>query len=122
MRPDRIRGIKISHESALNAAIEVIKVTITLATGTLVFSAQLLKEDVCISPVGKCWLFFSWVLLGCSIISGALAYARVPVMINEGKPNIKDGYFEWPGLIHHITFLGGVVVLGIAMTLILYTK
>ena len=78
------------ESKAVSAAVEVIKTTLALATGTLVFSAGLLKEDVEINCVAQHWLVASWFFLGVSIIAGAIAYSRIPVMINEDKPDIND--------------------------------
>lgn len=108
--------------AGVSAAVDVLKYTLTLATGSLVFSASLLKEDVVITCVGKYLLGVSWCCLGCSIVAGALAFSRVPVMIAEGNADINDKWFKWPGRIHHIAFLVGVLVLGSAMTLILFNK
>lgn len=107
---------------ALTAAVDVLKVTLTLATGTLVFSAGLLKENVTVSTASKYLLEFSWFALGVSVAAGALAYSRVPVMIGDGQPNIEDQRFKTPGMIHHIAFFLGVTALGVAMIVILSAK
>lgn len=93
-----------------------------IATGTLVFSAGLLKEDIQLGCAGKWLLGISWFCLGISIITGSVAQLRVPVMIAEDKPNIADKWFEPPGRIHHIAFVLGVVFLGAAMIAILSAK
>lgn len=107
---------------ALSAAVDVVKVTLALATGTLVFSAGLLRDNVKVSSAAKGLLVASWCSLGLSILAGALAYSRVPVMIADDKPDIHDKWFERPGQIHEVAFLVGVVALGIAMILILSAK
>jgi len=112
-----------SKESkALSAAVEAVKFSLALATGTLVFSAELLKEEVRIGPPAKVLLAASWCILGISIVAGVLAYLRVPVMISEDKPGIHDKWFEWPGRIHHVAFLLGVAILGLAMICILLDR
>jgi hypothetical protein len=113
---------KTKEAEAVDAAVDAIKLTMALATGTLVFSAELLKEDVEIGSISKVLLVVSWCLLGISILAGALAYLSVPVMIHEGKPNIGNKFLCIPGLIHHVAFLAGVLVLGLAMVLILAAK
>lgn len=113
----------MAHETdkakALAAGVDVLKVTLTLATGTLVFSAGLLTEKVKVGTASKYLLVFSWCSLGISILAGALAYMRVPVMIAEGKCDIEDGWFKRPGQVHNVAFLLGVIALGIAMIMIL---
>jgi hypothetical protein len=110
------------ESKSLSAAIEAHKATLALATGTLVFSVQLLKEEIHFGCVGKWLLGSSWCLLGVSIIAGLLVHLRVPVMIFEDKPNIYDKWFEIPGRIHHTAFIFGVILLGIAMIVILIAK
>jgi len=107
---------------AVSSATDVMKVTMALATGTLVFSAELLKEDVSIGLTAKVFLVASWCFLCTSIIAGALSYMRVPVMISEDNLDIHDKLFSSPGRIHHLSFLVGVIVLGITMILILIGK
>jgi hypothetical protein len=103
------------EEKALATATEVIKLTMTLATGSLVFSAGILKEALSISDGGKMCLVVAWVSLGTSVICGALAYSRVPIMIAKGKQDLEDIYFIIPGRLHQIAFLIGVIALGLAM-------
>jgi len=110
------------EEKSLTAAIDAHKATLALATGTLVFSAGLLKEKLNFSCPAKWLLGISWCLLGVSIVAGLLVHLRVPVMIAEGKPNIYDKWFEIPGRIHHTAFVFGVVLLGVAMIVILVAE
>ena len=107
---------------SLTAAVEAHKTTLALATGTLVFSAGLLKEKIEFSCLAKWLLAICWCFLGVSIVAGAIAHLRVPVMISENKPNIADKWFSRPGQIHHITFIFGVVLLGAAMITILVSS
>jgi len=102
--------------------VDVLKLTLTLATGTLVFSAGLLKEQVDVGTASKSLLISSWCSLGLSILAGALAYLRVPVMINRNRSDIKDEWFEIPGRVHHVAFLLGVTALGTAMIIIMLAK
>jgi hypothetical protein len=107
---------------SLASAAEVLKATLVVATGTLVFSAGLLKENIHLSCLGKWLLGISWFCLGISIVTGSVAHLRVPVMIAEDKPDIHDKWFKSPGQIHHIAFIFGVIFLGAAMIAILATK
>jgi len=107
---------------SLASAVDALKATIAIATGTLVFSAGLLKENVQLTCAGNLLLATSWVCLGVSIVAGTLAHLRVPVMIAEDKPDIADKWFKPPGRIHHVAFVFGVVFLGAAMIVILAAK
>jgi hypothetical protein len=109
-------------DKSLAAAVDVLKATLAIATGTLVFSAGLLKENIQFTYGAKWLLGTSWCCLGISIIAGSLAQLRVPIMIDEKNPDIRDKWFKTPGQIHHVSFLFGVVCLGAAMTLILSAK
>lgn len=103
-------------------ATEAVKVTLALATGTLVFSAELLKESISMNNATKYLLVFSWIFLGISIVFGVFAYSRIPVMLKENNLDITDKYFEFFGRTHQITFMCGVILLGIAMIIILFAK
>ncbi|SRR6266496_513973 len=107
---------------SLTAAVNAHKATLALATGTLVFSAGLLKENIKFTCSSKWLLGISWCFLGVSIIAGLLVHLRVPIMIAEDKQDIHDRLFGIPGQIHHIAFVLGVVLLGIAMIVILAAK
>ena len=115
--PDETKEAK-----SLTAAVDAHKATLALATGTLVFSAGLLKEQIHFGYVSKWLLGISWSLLGVSVVAGLLVHLRVPIMIAEDKPNIYDKWFEIPGQIHHIAFVFGVILLGVAMIVILVAK
>lgn len=115
--PDETKEAK-----SLTAAVDAHKATLALATGTLVFSAGLLKEQIQFSCVAKWLLAISWCLLAVAIVAGLLVYLRVPIMIAEDKPNISDKYFEIPGRIHQVAFVLGVILLGVAMIVILAAK
>jgi hypothetical protein len=115
--PDETKEAK-----SLTAAVDAHKTTLALATGTLVFSVGLLKENLHFSCWAKWLLGISWCLLGVSIVAGSLVHLRVPMMIAEDKPNIHDQLFEIPGKIHHTAFVFGVILLGVAMIVILAAK
>jgi len=90
-------GDDSDQSKSLASAVDVIKATLAIATGTLVFSASLLKEQITFGCAAKWLLGISWSFLGVSIIAGTIAQLRVPVMISEGKPDIADQWFKIPG-------------------------
>jgi len=110
------------EERALAAATEAVKLTLGLATGALVFSAGLLKEDVQLGHSARCLMAWSWGLLSLAIIAGTLAYLRVPVKTTEGNYDLHDPWFAVPGVAHHLSFLAGMVALGLAMVDILFGR
>jgi len=107
---------------ALESAAEVIKFTVALATGTLVFSTQLVTGDTPLQGVAKVFLFLSWIALVISITSGTLAYSRIPVQIHEQNSDIHNMWFVIPGLVHQFSFILGIVNLGVSLLIVLVLK
>jgi hypothetical protein len=102
-------------KSALLAATEFIKYTITLGTGTLVFSGGLVTQKVTLSWFSIIVLIISWVALAASVVAGVLAYSRIPILLAEENYDLEDRFFTLPGKVHQIGFLIGIVCLGIVL-------
>ena len=102
--------------------LDLLKFTILLATGSLVFSTGLLTKDINIVFCAKFCLFLSWLSLAASVATGVLAYMRIPMLTAKKDFNIHDKLMEIPGRIHHITFVVGILFLGVALVIILIKK
>jgi hypothetical protein len=109
-------------KEGLAATMEVLKYTLALGTGALVFGGGLVGEKVALSPVAAQFLVASWLLLGLSVAAGALAYARIPVMLAETNYDLEDKFLIWPGRIHHVAFLLGMLALGLALAIAVFAK
>ena len=107
---------------ALDTALDAVKFTLGLATGALVFSVELLKEQIKLTTFAKCFLLTSWTLFAISIVAGLFVFFRVPKMIEANISNLADPLFERPGKLHHVAFLFAVLALGVAMVIILAGK
>lgn len=110
------------EERALQALLDIVKLTLALATGALVFSVGLLQEDVLLSWWSSFLVKCSWVLLGLSILAGTVALHRLPVKISEGELSMDDRYLNLPGKVHHILFILGMAVLGAALFVMMSDK
>lgn len=106
---------------AITIALDVIKLTLALATGSLVFSAGLLTEKLTFSCALRFWLIGSWILLGVSVIGGVLGMMRIPMIVHDGNPDVNDKLLTYCMRIHHLSFIAGIILLGIALTQILTT-
>lgn len=109
-------------ENGFNQVVDLLKFTIALATGALVFSAGLLTEDIKLNCGAKFCLFLSWLALATSASAGVLAYMRIPMLIAKRKFNMRDKFMEIPGRIHHISFIVGIISLGVALVIALVKK
>jgi hypothetical protein len=78
---DKPEDEQLRSEDGLKQIVDLLKFTLALATGSLVFSAGLLKEDIKLNCCAKCFLFVSWVALATSAAAGVLAYMRIPMLI-----------------------------------------
>ena len=57
----------------------------------------------------------AWVLLGLASATGLLALAAIPMMIWRQNYNLEDPYLTWPIRAHHVCFIFGIVLLGVAL-------
>jgi len=113
---------QLKSENGLKQIVDLLKFTIALATGSLVFSTGLLTEDINLSCWAKLFLFLSWIALTTSAAAGVLAYMRIPMLIAKRDFNMRDKFMEIPGRIHHISFIVGIVSLGVAVVIVLIKK
>ena len=109
-------------KSGLEKTADFVNYLLALATGSLVFSAELIKKDYPMFPVARGLVLLSWFLLAASIFFGILTYMRIPIMLSEQNYDLEDKYMIWPGRIQQLAFLFGIPVLGIALAILLWHK
>ena len=119
---DKSEDEQLQSEEGLKQIVDLLKYTIALATGSLVFSAGLLTEDIELLCWAKFCLFLSWLALATSAAAGVLAYMRIPMLIAKKDFNMRDKFMEIPGRIHHISFVVGVLSLGVALIIVMIKK
>src|SRR5713101_351001 len=89
---------------ALKAAGDIIKLSIGLATGALVFSVGLLPNSPLYTLFVRGCLVAAWTLLLLSIGTGVLSQAAVPVLMDDQDYDIENPWFTYPGRIHQVLF------------------
>ena len=112
----------LQSKDGLIETISFLKFSLALATGSLVFSAGIVKDNICLSLETKVLLVLSWIMLGGSVACGVLAYMRIPILIAKENYNLRDSYLEIPGQIHQILFGFGTFLLGVALSFALFSK
>ena len=110
------------QKDAFLSAGDFLKYSLTLATGALVFSLELVKEDVSLTAAAKWLLVFAWVLLLVSVIGGVLTFARFPVQMADSNYNLADRLLVLPWRIHQVAFALGIVCLGITLVVALLSR
>jgi len=106
----------------LLATTEFLKFTIALGAGALVFGGGLVGDKLTLPLRGGWLLIGSWALLGLSVATGVLAYARIPIMLAESNYDLEDKFFTWPGRAHQLLFGLGMIFLGLALALALFGR
>jgi len=119
---DKSKGQPLQSKDGLKQIVDLLKFTLALATGSLVFSVGLLTENINLTCYAKHFLFFSWLALAISATAGVFAYMRIPMLIAKKDYNMRDKFMEIPGKIHHIAFVIGLLSLGIALAIALFGK
>lgn len=107
-------------KAGLLAGAEIVKYLMALATGAIVFSAGLLSDKVTLPTAAKWFILFSWAVLAFSTLGGILASMRIPVQLSEQNYDVEDPFLKYPGMIQQLAFLLGIVLLGIALSIILF--
>jgi hypothetical protein len=102
-------------KDGLQSAGEVLKVTLTLATGALVFGAGLVKDYATFPGFSYVTVLLAWVLLGLSAGAGILALSAVPMMLSKSNYDLEDPYLTWPARVHQLAFAIGILLLGISL-------
>lgn len=110
------------QKEAFLSAGEFLKYSLTLATGALVFSAELVKEDVALPMTAKLVLVFAWITLLVSVISGILTFARFPVQMAASNYDLEDRLLVLPWRVHQAAFGLGIVCLGITLIVALLSR
>jgi hypothetical protein len=106
--------------SPLDKAGEFVKYLTALATGALIFSAELLKKDYVVPITARNLILFSWTCLALSALFGLAALARIPMMMTEGTDDLEEGFLKWPLRGQQVFLPLGIVALGIALVLALW--
>jgi hypothetical protein len=109
-------------KAGLEKTADFVNYLLALATGALVFSAELVKKDYPMSPAARVLILVSWCLLAVSILGGMLAYMRIPVMLSERNYNLEDKYMTWPGRAQQLAFLFAIVFLGCGLAILLWHR
>jgi hypothetical protein len=109
-------------KEGLKQLIDLLKFTLALVTGTLVFSVGLLKEAIALNTCAKVFLLFSWLSLTASAAAGVLAYMRIPVLIAKQDYNFRDNRMEKHARFHQIAFIIGLLLLGVTLIIALFQK
>jgi hypothetical protein len=106
--------------SPLDKAGEFAKYLTALATGALVFSAEILKKEYVLLDLSRHLLLISWGFLGLSAVCGLAVLARIPVMMAEKTEDLEDKYLEWPLRGQLLFMFLGIVALGTGLSLTLW--
>ena len=104
------------QEKALASATEFLKYSLALSTGTLVFGVGLVSGDLKVDGVPRVLLMASWILLALSVGLGVLAWSRIPVMVAKEIVDIEDKHFTQAGASHQVSFVLGILALGVAFS------
>jgi hypothetical protein len=109
-------------QAGLEKTADFVNYILALSTGALVFSAELIKKDYPMSLGARDLILISWALLAVSILCGILAYMRIPVMLSEANHDLEDKLMIVPGRIQQVTFLFGMLFLGLALAILLWNR
>ena len=109
-----------TSSSPLDKAGEFAKYLTALATGALVFSAELLKKDYVLPDTARHFMLASWICLTLSALFGLAALARIPMMLTEGTEDLEDDFLKWPLVGQQIFLPFGIIAIGIALVLALW--
>jgi hypothetical protein len=104
-----------SAKDAIDRAADVLKLTLALATGALVFGADFIKEQVVLSSITRLMVMIAWGLLGASAAAGILALSAIPMMVAKQNYNLEDPYLTWPARVHQVAFVLGIILLGVTL-------
>jgi hypothetical protein len=115
-------GSATPQKAAMDKAGEFVKYLTALATGALVFSADLLKKDFALSSTGHGVLLVAWILLSFAAVGGLVAMARIPMMLARNNFNLEDSHLVPALRGQQICFLFGILALGAALILALFAK
>ncbi len=109
-------------KAGLLAGAEIVKYLMALATGAIVFSAGLLNDKVFLPSSAKWFILASWGALAISTLGGILASMRIPIQLSEQNYDVEDAYLKYPGMTQQLAFLLGILLLGIALSIVLFQQ
>jgi len=110
-----IKSDKDPKKEGLEKAGELLKLTLALSTGALVFGVGLVKEQSGLTAPAKWIILVAWTLLGLAAGSGILAISAIPMMMAKGNYDLEDKFLTWPARVHQVTFFVGIILLGVAL-------
>jgi hypothetical protein len=108
-----------AQKEGLEKAGDLLKLTLTLSTGALVFGVGLTKEQPGFSGLTKWAILIGWILLGLAAASGIIAISAIPVMMAKSDYDLENKFLTWPARVHQVSFVFGIVSLGIALAALL---
>jgi len=109
------------QNSPLDKAGEFAKYLTALATGALVFSAEVLKKDYSLTGFARYAVFVSWVCLALSVLCGLGVLARIPLMMVEKTDDLEDKFLSPPLRGQQVLFFVGIMALGTALVSALWS-
>jgi hypothetical protein len=104
-------------KEGLASAGELMKLTVALATGALVFGAGLVKEQLNLGIVAKFAIIFAWSCLGISAAAGIWAISAIPIMLAKSNYDLEYKDLTHPARIHQVSFMIGILALGMALAI-----
>jgi hypothetical protein len=99
-------------KAGLQSASELLKLTLTLSTGALVFGAGLIEKKLPFTGLLKGTIVAAWALLAIAAGAGIMAIAAIPMMQAKANYNLEDPFLTWPARVHQIAFVLGILCLG----------
>jgi hypothetical protein len=109
-----------TSSSPLDKAGDFAKYLTALATGALVFSAELLKKDYVLPKLSRHIILGSWICLALAALFGLAALARIPMMMEEQSQDLDDALLKWPLRGQQVCLALGIIALGISLVLTLW--
>jgi hypothetical protein len=111
---------KTTSSSPLDRAGDFAKYLTALATGALVFSAELLKKDYVLPELSRRIILGSWICLALAALFGLAVLARIPMMMEEGSQDLDDAFLKSPLRGQQLCLALGIIALGISLVLALW--
>jgi hypothetical protein len=107
-------------KEALTNAADLVKYTLALGTGALVFSVGLVSKEVTLTVLAKGTLTAAWTILAVSITAGIIALMVIPGKIASKQYHLADSRLTQPYQISQVAFVLGVIFLGLTLLITLW--
>lgn len=102
-------------KAGLQSAAELLKLTLALSTGALVFGASLIEKKLPFTGWLKVSIVAAWALLAIAAGAGILAISAIPMMVAKSNYDLEDRFLTWPARVHQLAFVAGILCLGAAL-------